>query len=133
VLPTPEFVAGIQHPVPPPQAAATPQVTPPTTVAQKPIIYESGDRVDAVLLSERTKKGGWKATIKGTTLTGPIQGTPPPDAEVDKIVLPWPGRRSTSRITEVVGPFSRGSENRAGPRLARFYGPAARRTHDTIV
>lgn len=88
VLPAAEFVAGSQM-VPQasaPQAAAAPQAAPPIAVTQNPTTYKSRDRVDAVLLSERTKKGGWKATIKGTSLTGPIQGTPPPDAEVDKIV-----------------------------------------------
>jgi hypothetical protein len=86
-LPTPEFVAGVQMASALlPQAAAAPQAVPPTAAAQKTTTYKPGDRVEAVLLSERTKKGGWKATIKGTTFTGPVQGTPPPDAEVDKIV-----------------------------------------------
>ncbi len=33
----------------------------------------SGDQVEAVLLEERTRKGGWKARHEPTQLTGPIQ------------------------------------------------------------
>lgn len=88
VLPTAEFVAGVPTevtllapsaaaPRPPRLATATPQ--PRTT-------YSPGAQVDAVLLSERTKKGGWKATLAGTTLSGPVQGTPPADAEAGTTV-----------------------------------------------
>ena len=88
VLPTAEFVASVQTaaPVPPPQTAVAPGPARPTVAAQKPTTYRSGDQVDAVLLSERTRKGGWKATIRSTTLTGPVQGTPPADAEVGKAI-----------------------------------------------
>ena len=38
-----------------------------------PAKYKTSDLVDAVLLEERTKKGGWKAQIKGFSQMGPIQ------------------------------------------------------------
>jgi CRISPR-associated protein Cmr6 len=34
-----------------------------------------GDRVKAVLLTEKTKKGGWKAKLEDAGLSGPIQNT----------------------------------------------------------
>lgn len=34
-----------------------------------------GDRVEAVLLEEKTKKGGWKARHIATGITGPIQNS----------------------------------------------------------
>jgi len=36
---------------------------------------KSGDRVEATLLEERTKKGGWKAKHESSGLTGPIQNS----------------------------------------------------------
>jgi CRISPR-associated protein (TIGR03986 family) len=80
VLPTAEFVAGVQAAPASHQASAAPLAAPPAAAARKPTSYKSGDRVEPVLLSERTRKLGWKATIAGTGLTGPVQGTPPADA-----------------------------------------------------
>ena len=53
---------------------------------QQPNTYKPGDQVEALLLAERTKKGGWKATITGSMLTGPVQGTAPANAEAGKTV-----------------------------------------------
>jgi CRISPR-associated protein Cmr6 len=36
---------------------------------------KAGDRVEARLLEEKTKKGGWKAQHIATGLSGPIQNT----------------------------------------------------------
>lgn len=52
-----------------------------TASAQRPAAAPSsalpkpGDRVEATLLEERTKKGGWKARHQATGLAGPIQNT----------------------------------------------------------
>ncbi len=88
VLPTAEFIAGVPTEVTllPPSAAAPRPTRPATATPQPRTTYNPGTQVDAILLSERTKKGGWKATIAGTTLTGPVQGTPPADAEAGKTV-----------------------------------------------
>ncbi len=37
--------------------------------------YKAGSRVKAVLLEEKTKKGGWKAKVEGTDIVGPIQNS----------------------------------------------------------
>jgi hypothetical protein len=50
-----------------PSQASTRQACRPATFELK-----AGDVVDAVLLEERTKKGGWKAQHLATGLTGPI-------------------------------------------------------------
>jgi len=34
-----------------------------------------GDRVEVVLLEQRTKKGGWRARHQGSGLEGPIQNS----------------------------------------------------------
>jgi CRISPR-associated protein (TIGR03986 family) len=91
VLPTAEFVAGVPTggTLLAPSAAAPSVPTHPTRPTGVPSLltnYRSGTQVDAVLLSERTRKGGWKATIAGTALTGPVQGTPPTDAESGQTV-----------------------------------------------
>jgi len=52
-----------------------------TSSAQPPIaapggmLPKSGDRVEATLLEERTKKGGWKARHEPSGLAGPIQNS----------------------------------------------------------
>lgn len=40
-----------------------------------PSLPRAGDRVEAVLLDEKTKKGGWKARDESSGLSGPIQNT----------------------------------------------------------
>jgi CRISPR-associated protein Cmr6 len=40
-----------------------------------PILPKSGDRVEAVLLEERTRRGGWKARHEPSGLSGPIHNT----------------------------------------------------------
>ena len=44
---------------------------------------QSGQRVQAKLLEEKTKKGGWKAQVLGTSISGNIQNNPdvPPDSK----------------------------------------------------
>jgi len=91
VLPTAEFVAGVPTggTLLAPSAAAPSVPTHPTRPTGVPSLltnYRSGDEVDGVLCSERTRKGGWKATIAGTALAGPVQGTPPTDAESGQTV-----------------------------------------------
>ena len=46
-------------------------------------VPKAGDQVDAVLLAEKTRKGGWKAKHEASGLQGPIQNTVevPADAE----------------------------------------------------
>jgi len=51
---------------------------------------KAGDAVEAVLLEERTKKGGWRARDPVTGLTGPIvnsDAVPPDGAPGDAITL----------------------------------------------
>ena len=45
------------------------------TPAATSALPKSGERVDAVLLDEKTKKGGWKAKHEPSGLQGPIQNT----------------------------------------------------------
>jgi CRISPR-associated protein Cmr6 len=40
-----------------------------------PILPNAGDRVEAVLLDAKTRKGGWKAKHEPTGLSGPIQNS----------------------------------------------------------
>jgi CRISPR-associated protein Cmr6 len=47
----------------------------PATAAAAGAVPKSGDRVEAVLLEERTKKGGWKARHEPSGLAGPIQNS----------------------------------------------------------
>ncbi|MDR7420419.1 MAG: type III-B CRISPR module RAMP protein Cmr6 [Armatimonadota bacterium] len=46
-----------------------------TTVAPGATLPKAGDRVEATLLEERTKKGGWKARHEPSGLAGPIQNS----------------------------------------------------------
>ncbi len=46
---------------------------PPPPPPPEPFKGKTNDLVDAVLLEERTKKGGWRAQIKGHSQSGPIQ------------------------------------------------------------
>lgn len=68
-----------------PSAPHKPEQSPGTrTVSEaspKTVLPPVGTIVEAVLLDERTKKGGWKARHAGTGITGPIQNSPdvPPD------------------------------------------------------
>jgi len=52
--------------------------------------YKAGDRVQAVLLEEKTKKGGWKARLKDDERMGPIQNSsdvPPDKKPGDEVTL----------------------------------------------
>ncbi len=51
------------------------------------VLPQTGERVDAVLLDEKTKKGGWKAKHEASGLQGPIQNAADVPGEVE------PGRR----------------------------------------
>jgi CRISPR-associated protein Cmr6 len=46
---------------------------PPPPPPPKPYKGRTTDVVDVVLLEEKTKKGGWRAQIKGYSQAGPIQ------------------------------------------------------------
>ena len=48
---------------------------PPPPPLPEPYKGRSKDMVDAVLLEEKTKKGGWRAQIKGHSQAGPIQNS----------------------------------------------------------
>jgi len=52
-----------------------------TLIAARGVLLKAGSRVEAVLLEERTKKGGWKARHDGAGLEGPVQNSNelPPD------------------------------------------------------
>jgi hypothetical protein len=50
----------------------------------KPSLPKAGDMVEAVLLEERTKKGGWRAKHVATGIAGPIQNSA--DVPADKKV-----------------------------------------------
>lgn len=47
----------------------------PATAAPGGTLPKAGDRVEATLLEERTKKGGWKARHEPSGLAGPIQNS----------------------------------------------------------
>jgi len=105
VLPTPHQVAGSGEPpwpTDPPRPAASPEERarsrgdrrqpvqgegiPRASRARaqgppEPVLPKSGDRVEAVLLEERTKKGGWKARHEHSGLSGPIQNSDAVPAE----------------------------------------------------
>lgn len=59
-----------------PEASGTKDEPPPKADAPKP-----GSKVDAVLLEERTKKGGWRARHDASGLAGPIQNSDAVPAE----------------------------------------------------
>jgi CRISPR-associated protein Cmr6 len=48
---------------------------PPPPPATTPSLPKAGERVDAILLEEKTKKGGWKARHCHTGISGPIQNS----------------------------------------------------------
>lgn len=56
---------------------------------------KANDRVEAVLLSERTKKGGWKAHHEPSRLVGPVQNSSDIPAELT------PGSRITLTVASV--------------------------------
>ncbi|MFN3484738.1 MAG: type III-B CRISPR module RAMP protein Cmr6, partial [Planctomycetota bacterium] len=56
-----------------PDRSATPAPAP--TVTPGATLPKAGDRVEARLLEERTKKGGWKARHEPSGLGGPIQNS----------------------------------------------------------
>ncbi|WP_428937271.1 type III-B CRISPR module RAMP protein Cmr6 [Fontivita pretiosa] len=67
--------AALQPPPPGPRqvmASARQQAAPPST---GPSLPKPGDRVDAILLDEKTKRGGWKAKHVATGIAGPIQNS----------------------------------------------------------
>jgi CRISPR-associated protein (TIGR03986 family) len=73
VLPTAEFVAGVETPRPAVAAAVREQ-------AVRQLVYNAHQSVLCVLQEEKTKGGNWKAVIKGTEIKGDVVGTPPGDA-----------------------------------------------------
>ena len=62
-----------------------------TSAARQPVeLPKPGDKVEAVLLEEKTKKGGWKALHEPTELSGPIQNSADVPGELkaeDKVSL----------------------------------------------
>lgn len=60
--------------VPPESDAGAPR-TSPAGPAKPKVLPKPGDRVEAQLLEERTKKGGWRATHAPSGLSGPIQNS----------------------------------------------------------
>jgi CRISPR-associated protein Cmr6 len=56
---------------------------------------KANDQVDAVLLEERTKKGGWRARHEPSGMEGPIQNTSDVPADLT------PGSRVTLTIASV--------------------------------
>jgi CRISPR-associated protein Cmr6 len=52
--------------------SARQQTSPPSS---GPTLPKPGDRVEAVLLEEKTKKGGWKAKHQATGISGPVQNS----------------------------------------------------------
>jgi len=61
---------------------------PPPPPPPEPYKGKTNDTVDAVLLAEKTKKGGWRAQIKGHSQSGPIQNNDqvPADAKPGDVV-----------------------------------------------
>lgn len=61
---------------------------PPAPPPPGPFQGRAGQTVSAVLLEERTRKGGWRAQIQGHSQTGPIQNSDqvPPDAKPGDVV-----------------------------------------------
>lgn len=62
---------------------------PPPPPPPGPYKGKAGETVRAVLLEERTRRGGWRAQIVGHSQTGPIQNTEqvPPDAKPGDVVM----------------------------------------------
>lgn len=105
VLPTPHHVAGTEEPpwpADPPRPAPPPRDRGPAPRGRRPrvptegvpgatretartpappALPKPGDRVEAVLLEERTKRGGWKARHEPSGLSGPIQNSDAVPAE----------------------------------------------------
>lgn len=67
--------AGYGRLIAPERMAPTAQRTGPATAAYVSASPKTGDRVEALLLEERTKKGGWKALHEPTGLTGHVQNS----------------------------------------------------------
>lgn len=67
--------AGYGRLVGPERLAASATRTPAATAARARASPKAGDRVEAVLLEERTKKGGWKALHEPSGLAGPIHNS----------------------------------------------------------
>jgi CRISPR-associated protein Cmr6 len=63
-------------------------VVPPPPPPPEPYKGKTNDVVEAVLLEEKTKKGGWRAQIKGYSQVGPIQNSDqvPADAKPGDVV-----------------------------------------------
>jgi CRISPR-associated protein Cmr6 len=61
---------------------------PPPPPSPEPYRGKAGEQVDAVLLEEKRKKGGWRAQIKGHSQIGPIQNSDqvPADAKAGDAV-----------------------------------------------
>jgi hypothetical protein len=62
----------------------------PSSEAAKPKVPMSGDEAECALLSEKTRKGGWRAKLVNNGLSGPITNTgdvPPSAHSGQKVVL----------------------------------------------
>jgi CRISPR-associated protein Cmr6 len=59
----------------PASSVATNHQSPPTTAAKPKALPKPGEKVDAQLLEERTRKNGWKAMHAPSGLSGPIQNS----------------------------------------------------------
>lgn len=59
----------------PANSIATNHQSPPTTAAKPKTLPKPGEKVDAQLLEERTRKGGWRAIHELSGLSGPIQNS----------------------------------------------------------
>jgi CRISPR-associated protein Cmr6 len=67
-----------------------PKFAPPPTAPPRGTLPKPGDRVEATLLEERTKKGGWKARHEPSGLSGPIhnsQDVPPTATAGSRLTL----------------------------------------------
>ena len=88
---------------------------PPKPLSPVPSLPQSGTRIRAVLLEERTKKGGWKAkTVDGTMAGTIVNSTDVPDdcqphsevelfvqsAQATSAILWWPSPAAIARFTK---------------------------------
>ncbi|MBC7821052.1 MAG: type III-B CRISPR module RAMP protein Cmr6 [Planctomycetaceae bacterium] len=101
-------------------AKTVPSVAPPASsvVAPPPPSVKPGDWVKAVLLAEKTGKGGWKAQHPGAKLSGPIQnsaevpGDNVPGNELELVVAVYNGREIAFRYPT---PADRDRRNKPPP------------------
>jgi CRISPR-associated protein Cmr6 len=102
--------AGLNPPPPGPRQASRRPRQQTLAAPARPVLPRPGDRVEAVLLEERTKKGGWKARHETSGLSGPIQNTeavPPgmkPGGQVELVVASINPREIAFRYPEPTVP-----------------------------